>query len=50
MVDLTKVYWSYTTFRRCTVWIPEVCSVGLAKEYPDGILGVLDTRLFVEFH
>jgi hypothetical protein len=33
MVDLTKVYWNYTTFRRRTAWIPEVCSVGLAKAY-----------------
>jgi hypothetical protein len=31
MVDLTKVYWRYTTFRRRTAWIPEVCSVGLSK-------------------
>ena len=35
MVDFTKVYWSYTTFRRRTAWIPEVCSVGLAKAYPE---------------
>jgi hypothetical protein len=34
MLDLTKVYWTYTTFRRRTVWIPEVCSVNLAKAYP----------------
>ena len=31
MLDLTKVYWTYTTFRRRTAWIPEVCSVGLAS-------------------
>jgi hypothetical protein len=35
MVDLTKVYWIYTTFRRRTAWIPEVCSVGLAEAYPE---------------
>jgi hypothetical protein len=25
----------HTTFRRSTTWIPEVCSVGLAKAYPE---------------
>ncbi len=35
MLDLTKVYWTYTTFRRSTEWIPEVCTVGLAKAYPE---------------
>jgi hypothetical protein len=35
MVDLTKVYWRYTTFRRRTAWIPEVCSVDLTKAYPE---------------
>ena len=35
MVDFTKVYWIYTTFRRRTAWIPEVCSVGLAEAYPE---------------
>jgi len=35
MLDLTKVYWTYTTFRRRTAWIPEVCSVDLAKAYPE---------------
>ena len=35
MVDLTKVYWSYTTFRRRTAWIPEVCRVGLVEAYPE---------------